>query len=207
MVHQIRQVYVQNSAESLAGAVKSRIRVIFVAGMLAVALIFGLSFYFAVVSNTTAVARQVPELEAVVSKLKTLLVVNTFVFALIIIASFFVLSMLLTSRLFRPLGTLQEGLMAISKGTLPQEIETASDSPLSSLQVTLKEAIDRLREKETREIEKLSKCIENGSEVECRALISLILQEKNDFLGIGGKEEFDTGPHESTDPLFMQPVE
>ena len=207
MVHQIRQVYVQNSTENLAGAVKNRIRVILVAGMLAVALTFGLSFYFAVVSNTTAVARQVPELEAVVSKLKTLLVVNTFVFALIIIASFFVLSMLLTSRLFRPLGNLQEGLMAISKGTLPQEIETASDSPLSSLQVTLKEAIDRLREKESREIEELSKCIENGSEVECRALISLILQEKNAFLGIGGKEESDTGPHESTDPLFMQPVE
>ena len=207
MAHQIRQAYVENSAESIAGAIKSRIRVILVAGMLAVALTFGLSFYFAVVSNTTAVARQVPELETVVSKLKTLLVVNTFVFALIIIASFFVLSMLLTSRLFRPLGTLQEGLMAISKGTLPQEIETASDSPLSSLQVTLKEAICRLHEKETREIEKLSKCIENGSEEECRALISLILQEKNAFLGIGGNEESDTGPHEAANPLFMQPVE
>ncbi|MCK7469445.1 MAG: hypothetical protein MZU95_00595 [Desulfomicrobium escambiense] len=48
------------SADSLARGVRNRIRVLILAGMLIVALVFGISFYFALLSNQSAVAQQVP---------------------------------------------------------------------------------------------------------------------------------------------------
>lgn len=216
MSHTIKRIYVQNTAAQLANAVKNRIRAVILTSMLAVALTFGLSFYFALVSNTAAVARQVPELEAAVSKLKSLLIFNTFVFVLIIIASFYVLSLLITSRLFRPLGNVQEGLLAITKGTLPRKIDIASDSPFSNIEATLKEVIDILQEKESREIEKLSQYIAKAdiSEGELKASISKVLKEKNAFLGLDSGKASDTEPAVSNkeaeaadESIFMQPVE
>jgi signal transduction histidine kinase len=208
MAYHIREAHIQNSAELLAGAVKRRIRFIFLVGMVSVALVFGLSFYFAIVSNSTAVARQIPELDAVVSRMKSLLIINTFIFALIIAASFYVLSILLTSRMFRPLGNVREGLGAVSRGTIPVGIETASDSPFSEIEATLKAAIDRLREKESSEIEKLSKCIGHAADGSWREDIAVMIKEKNAFLGIGGEEESEAAT-DGKDPesLFMQPVE
>ena len=68
------------------------------AGMLTVALIFGISFYFALLSNQSALARQFPELEEVAVKLRSILMLNTAVFAAIIIASFVLLASIVTSR-------------------------------------------------------------------------------------------------------------
>jgi len=76
----------------------------------AVALAFGVSFYFALLSSQTAVATQFPELAPIVTKLKSILVVNTVGFICVIIASFWILSRMITTKMFVSLGIVMNGL-------------------------------------------------------------------------------------------------
>ena len=109
--------------DSMTGSLRWRIKLLVLASTIVVALAFGISFYYALVSNEAAIAKQIPELEVVVKKLKSLLIVNTVGFAAVIIASFFALSAIVTSRMFRPLGFIQKDLMTIADGGLPRKSE------------------------------------------------------------------------------------
>ncbi|MCK4235862.1 MAG: hypothetical protein KAX38_02005 [Candidatus Krumholzibacteria bacterium] len=191
-------------------SVKNRIKILLVASTLTVALAFGFSFYFALLSNESAIAMKVPELETVVSKLKNLLVINTFAFIAIIIASFYALSALITSKMFYPLGTTQVGLIKITEGMLPMENNSVEEGPFSSFDTTFKAAISALREKENSEIKELVQCLTLISDPSTTAKVQhkleKIVKSKNTFLGLSDHKETGIERDKESDSLFMQPT-
>ena len=197
--------------ESMTGSLRWRIRLLVLASTLVVALAFGISFYHALVSNEAAIAQQLPELEVVVKKLKSLLIVNTVGFAVVIIASFYALSVIVTSRMFRPLGFIQKDLMAIADGELPRKPEEDENGPFFGLSSTFSGAVYTLRERELKEIEELKTCAKLLSSMpgtdEALKRIEELISNKGTLLGRTGPEDAagDTSEGES-DELFMQPV-
>jgi hypothetical protein len=198
------------TAELLAGGVKTRVRWLFVAGMVAVALVYGLSFYFALLSNQSALARQVPELESVAAKLKSVLVVNTLIFVAIIIASFVALGSVVTSRLFQPLAGLHRDLLGLAGPKLPRAAENRDRGAFSILGDDLAAALSALRERERREIEELTGCAaalaaEPRSEETARRLRDLAAA-KAAFAGPMDMPRGNKGKEADEDPLFIQPL-
>jgi len=200
----------KTNTEEILGRIKNRLRILTLASTLVVALAFGLSFYFALISNETAVARHVPELEVVATKLKNILVINTVAFVGVIIASFYFLSVLLTSKMFRPLGTLQRNLSTIAEGKLPKEFTKFEGGPFASLEDALHSALSTLHNKERKEIEELQKCSEMISRLpahtEARAQLEEVLKNKQDFLHKPDRKEHETEKKKDSDTVFMQPV-
>jgi len=199
-----------DGADALARGVKSRIRGLFLAGMITVALVFGLTFYFALIANQSALARQIPELEAVAAKLKSLLVMNTFVFVAIIIVSFLALSSVITARLFQPLALLHRDLASIAAGKLPRTIDGREDGPFSELDNALGAAVSSLRDRERKEIAELTRCCEalsrSAPNQETARRLKDLAAAKTAFAGscdVHG-EARDTDMKE--DPLFIQPL-
>jgi hypothetical protein len=194
--------------EKLLKKVKNRIRILLFVSTVTVALAFGLSFYFALISNESAMAKQIPELEIVANKLKSQLVFSTLAFIAVIIASFFVLSSLITSRMFKPLGFLHKNLSILAGGILPRGGEIESRGAFSSLNYAFKAALNTIHEKESEEIKRLEHCLkllceQSSSEVEQG--IKEILKGKKAFLGTTEKEETGNYKEKETDTLFMQP--
>jgi hypothetical protein len=198
--------------ESLAERIKTRIMVLIVCATLAVALAFGLSFYFALVANESAVARQIPELQAVAAKLKSLLVANTVAFVAVIITSFFVLARIVTSRIFEPLGLLHQSLTAIACGKLPRSIESSEESTFTGIEEAMQAALVAIRERERIELGKLDQLrhtIESmAGPAEVRASIEEVIASKSAFLGIDAHDVAAREKREkmmSEDPLFIKP--
>jgi hypothetical protein len=204
-------IAIRNSTEEIVRAVTNRIRLLIIASSLAVALTFGLSFYFSLVSASSAVTRQVPELEMVVGRFKTILLINTVAFAAIIILSFIILSALVTSRMFKPLGTIYEGLRSMKRGVLPTGLETSEEGPFAGIESALRDVVASLQERETREIKELSSYAEsaNYDEAVVHDVLSKLLKEKRDFLGFESDEKETAVPRaaEAGPSIFMQPVE
>ncbi|UCD18951.1 MAG: hypothetical protein JSU64_05865 [candidate division WOR-3 bacterium] len=200
-------------AEDLADGVKRRIKILVLASTIAVALAFGCSFYFALLSNQTAIVQKMPELEAVVGKLKSMLVFNTFGFAAVIIASFMLLSAIISGKLFRPVSDVYHDLASIEKGTLPAtESGDPSEGPFSALQQTCSAVVMQLRQKESNELERLNRCMDlldaPSATDELRQVLTEIIREKKQLIGLGddNKKSSDDTPEGNTDQLFMQPV-
>jgi methyl-accepting chemotaxis protein len=198
-----------NSADALARGVKIRMRFLMFAGMLAVALVFGISFHFALLSNQSALARQFPELEEIAAKLRSMLVLNTAVFAAIIIGSFVLLASIVTSRLFHPLAALERDLAAVADGKLPRRADSNGYGAFSSIESAWSAALARIHEKESAEIKELAECAASLSRGaapgESARKLQEILGRKRAFIGAGTHEE--TGEKEAAkDPLFIQPV-
>ncbi len=200
---------VANVSESLSKGVKNRIKFLVLASMLTVALAFGLTFYFALVANESAVARQVPELEGVAAKLKNLLVMNTVAFAALIIASFFVLSSIITSRLFHPLAALHGGLLTLAEGKLPRFLETGERGPFSVLDNAMMAAVSRLREKEQKEIAELDRIAEAlagaGTSPDAVQKLEELAHEKSALIGAVVARGKSAKKKEEEDALFIQP--
>ncbi|HUV35631.1 MAG TPA: hypothetical protein VMX58_01685 [Patescibacteria group bacterium] len=205
------------SSDELSSGLKRRIIVLIVTSTMVVALTFGLSFYFALISNETAVAKQMPELESLAGTLKRILLINTLAFAAVIIASLYALSSLITARMFHPLESMMRDLLSIGKGTLPRQREPIRKEPFAGFEELFETVLATLQDREEREIEEIRQCIsilsnendasgEAGIEEIKRSLVKM-LQEKGSFLGVNGEDI--PGAEESTsehDPLFMQPV-
>jgi methyl-accepting chemotaxis protein len=199
-----------SAADSLARGVKNRVRFLILAGMVIVALVFGLTFYFALLENQTALARQVPELEVVAAKLKSILVMNTLSFIAIIIASFFALSSIIVSRTFQPLAILHRNLLSIAEGRLPRSFEATGDGQFSALDDAFKAAVSTLYDRERKEVELLYRCAEtldrNTAVKETANELKQLAARKSTYIGAtenrGGQETRDA----ETDPLFMQPL-
>jgi hypothetical protein len=198
-----------NSADTIARGIKIRMRLLMFAGMLAVALVFGVSFYFALLSNESALARQFPELEEVAAKLKNMLVLNTAVFTAIIIASFLLLAGIVTSRVFQPLGVLHRDLGAIADGKLPRRNDSSPRHAFSALEAAWNAALARMHEKESAEIKDIADCAASLSRGaapgEAAKKLQDLLARKRAFIGAATPEE----PREkqtAKDPLFIQPV-
>jgi methyl-accepting chemotaxis protein len=198
-----------NSADAIARGVKSRMRLLMFAGMLAVALVFGISFYFALLSNQSALARQFPELEEVAAKLRSMLVLNTAVIAAIIIASFVLLASIVTSRLFQPLASLHRDFAALADGRLPRRIDTGACGAFSPLEETWGAALGRIHERESAEIKDLADCVASlprtGLADNTARKLQEMLDRKRAFLGTAPRQEA-IERESAKDPLFIQPV-
>lgn len=174
---------------------------------LAVALVFGLSYYFGLIATESAITSKVPELEGLVGKFKSTLLVNTLIFAGVIVASFFALSMLLTERMFKPLASLHTDIDLLAKGQLPGCGSDQEHGPFGSLETSFRSAIKRIESHTRGLIADLEKTLEiTGMNSECAAKLHELIDKNKQFLGEikpAGQPESDTETDES---VFMQPV-
>jgi methyl-accepting chemotaxis protein len=187
--------------------IKGRIRILLLASSLTVALVFGLSFYFSLVSTESALAKTVPELEELAERFKSTLMLNTLAFAGILIVSFVVLGSLVTDRLFKPLEGVEEGLMSVASGTLPAVQKDTGDGPFEAICDAFRSARTHIEEREQAEITALEECvakIQEGADV--TDMLRKLIEAKNSYAGKQETTE-EKGPDNSTDDqVFMQPV-
>jgi hypothetical protein len=202
--------HLYDGTDMFASGIRSRFRWLFFAGMMAVALVFGLTFYFALVANQSALARQVPELEAVAAKMKSLLVMNTLAFVAVIVASFLALSSIVTARTFQPLTLLHRELMTIAGGKLPRAADGRERGPFSELDNALTAAVSCLRDRERKEIEELTRCCEalsrSASNQETVRKLKDLAAAKTAFAGGTDSRGQGKVADAKADPLFIQPL-
>jgi methyl-accepting chemotaxis protein len=198
------------AADSMAGGVKTRVRLLVLAGMVIVALVFGCTFYFALVSNQSALAAQVPGLEAVAAKLKSLLIMNTVVFIAIIIASFFALASIVTSRMFRPLALLHRNLLSLADGKLPRSFEASERGAFSPLDDAFQTALSSIYDRERKEIEELTACAETLARTAATQEPARVLRElaARKSARLGAAEPRGTAKEQEAkeDQIFIQPL-
>jgi hypothetical protein len=187
--------------------IKGRIRILLLTSSLAVALVFGLSFYFSLVSAGSALASAVPELAELAEKFKSTLTLNTLAFAGIIIGSFIALGSLVTDRLFKPLEGIEEGLGKLASGILPPAPEGSGGGPFDTLRESFISARSRIEERELAEISILEDCVAKIAEgIDVSDRLRKLIEAKNRY---SGKKETPDGKASSSspdDPIFMQPV-
>ena len=194
----------------MAGKIKKRIKMLVFCSALTVALAFGMSFYFALVYNASAVSSQFPELLPIVSKLKNLLIVNTFAFSLIIIGSFYFLSVLVTKRIFQPLELIHKDIILISKDKLPQVEKIEDKMIFSSLHNAFAFMVENLRDRDIDERNRLYESLESspaaGMPDKSRKLIESVIAEKDSRSGVKKPSETkgDTGSGSDDEAIFMQ---
>ncbi len=198
-------------SDEMTAGVRARSGLLVLLSSSAVALAFGISFYFALVSSGTAIATQFPELAPVVSKLKSILVVNTFGFVSIIILSFWVLSRLVTSKMFVSLGIVMSGLRKAAENRYPEQTFSGGGGPFGEFESLWSTVVSETREREKREIEVLERSLPSLSgpdASEARDSISRLIEEKKRRIVIGGtsREKAPGDRDGSGEPLFMQPV-
>ena len=197
-------------ADSLAASVKNRVRCLLLTGMVVVALVFGCSFYFALISNQSALARQIPELETVAAKLKSILIMNTLVFVAIIIASFYALSNLITARMFQPLASLHKNLLMMGEGKLPRSFEALGRGPFSPLDEALRGAVSGICDRERKEMEEISRCAEaierKAATPETVRELRALSARKGALIGMVEPPKDKKGKETKEDPLFIQPL-
>jgi len=196
----------------LSGKLKKQIRVLVFSTAIAVAIAFGASFYYGLISNSSAVSMQFPELLPIVSKMKNILFLNTFLFSLIIIASFYLLSILVTKRLFQPLDTIHKKMLILSKGKMPALDKPEGDELFASMQRAFSHLTEKLRERDIAEQGKLQKALESISSGkttdESIMIIKSLIEEKKQYVGsdqVCG-DTIDSGKDQDDEAVFMQPV-
>lgn len=198
------------SPEGVSKKLKRRIFVLIVTSTTVVALTFGLSFYFALLSNETAVAKQVPELVSLAATLKRIMLINTFAFAAVIIASLYALSSLITTRMFRPLESMMRDLLSIGKGTLPLRHESTREEPFAGFDEMFSSVLSVLQDRERKEIDNIQRCISGLSDRpdtgRIRQTLETMLREKRSFIGAGEETGRDKKTADEDEALFMQPV-
>jgi hypothetical protein len=205
--HEVHGMNAIISSSEFARGLKRRIIILLLSSTLVVALMFGLTFYFALLSNETAVVNRMPELESVVSTMKRILLINTFAVAGILVVSLYVLSVLITNRTFQPLESIMRDFSAIGGGTLPDRRSVDREEPFAGFDEMFSRVLSALHEREGKEIEDIQRCLaiveesEDGRHV--RSVLEKMLREKNDFLGV---DAADTRTGDEEDPLFLQPV-
>ena len=177
-------------SESSVERIKFRVKMLVLLSSISLAIVFYFSFYFALVSNNTAIARQIPELADVGEKMKGLLMLNTVAFAVVVIASFYILSSLVTSRTFKELTTLQEALKSIAKMRVPERDAVDVSGVFYELNMATKDTISTLRDKELKELDsliKLQKLTGEGSRES--NIIKELIVSKRAFLGLDSEEK------------------
>ena len=151
-----------------------------------------------------------PELAAVAAKFKSLLIMNTLVFGAIIVASFYVLSILVTERMFSSLGTLQKDLAAFAAGTLPRAREIHEAGPFSALGASCAAAAESVARRERAELEDLKRCAAAlapiGAARDVAGALENIIKGKKAFLGLCENPPAEKAKSRQEDPLFIQPL-
>jgi hypothetical protein len=198
-------------SNDMTSGVRMRSGLIVLLSSSAVAFAFGMSFYFALVSSETAVTTQVPELAPIVTKLKSMLVVNTIGFVAVIIASFWVLSRIITSKMFAPLGIVMTGLRKASENRYPETPETHESGPFGEFEAAWNTVVHETREREKHEIDALEKilvALSGPGADEVRASIEKMVVEKKRRIctDSASGDDKSAGSSGTDDALFMQPV-
>ncbi|MBN2072268.1 MAG: hypothetical protein JW814_12510 [Candidatus Krumholzibacteriota bacterium] len=193
---------------NMAGKLKKQIRLLVFGSSMTVAIAFGVSFYFGLVSNSSAVSTQFPELLPIVSKMKNLLIINTFAFSMIIIGSFYLLSILVTNRIFQPLLYLHKNIIHVSRDKFPQIEEPVGDQLFASMQRALAHMVETLRQRNAEEALRLHKSLEmlaeKNRDVETGRIIEEMAREKDSRSGIVRSSDSSEAPDDGA--VFMQPV-
>ncbi len=187
--------------------IKGRFRILLLASSLAVALVFGLSFYFSLVSTESALASTVPELEELAERFKSTLMLNTLAFAGILILSFVVLGSLVTDRLFKPLEKIEEGLVSVASGALPAARKDTHGGPFETLCDAFGSARTNMEKRERSEISALEACvaeIREGADVTER--LRKLIEAKNRYAGMKETPPENGSENSADDQVFMQPV-
>ncbi len=198
-------------SDEMTSGIRMRSGLLVLLSSSAVALAFGLSFYFALISSGSAVAMQFPELAPIVTKLKSLLVVNTIGFVAVIIASFWFLSRLFTSKMFVSLGIVMTGLRMAVENRYPETSTTRETGPFGEFESTWNAVVQETRSRERHEIEILENSLASlsspGAE-EARVSIEKMIDDKRQRICAGSEDRTSetTGGTGSDDALFMQPV-
>ena len=177
----------------------------------AVSLAFGVSFYFALLSSQTAVATQFPELAPIVTKLKSILVVNTVGFIGVIIASLWILSRLITTKMFVSLGIVMNGLRKAAENRYPEGELSSETGPFGEFESTWNTVVQETRAREKYEIEVLEKslaAVTGPAAEETKAMIEKMIDEKKQRIceGSTGRTGESANGAGADDALFMQPV-
>jgi len=187
--------------------IKGKIRVLLLSSSLAVALVFGLSFYFSLVSAGSALASTVPELAELAEKFKSTLTLNTLAFVAIIIGSFIALGSLVTDRLFKPLEGIEEGLGKMASGILPPMPEGSRDGPFYSLSESFISARSRIEKRELDEISILEDCMAKIAEgVDVSDRLRKLIEAKTRYTGKKETPDGKASSNSPDDPIFMQPA-
>lgn len=187
--------------------IRGRIRILLLVSNLSVALVFGLSFYFSLVSAESALANMVPELAELAERFKSTLTLNTLAFAGIIIGSFAALALLVTKRLFKPLEAIEKGLDMLASGRVPPAPQYSAGGPFDTLRESYISAREQIEKREQSDISTLEECLmdmEKGIDV-TESLRNLI-EEKNRYSGKKDPQEEKGNKGSSEDPIFMQPA-
>jgi hypothetical protein len=189
---------------------KKRMLLLIISSTLVVAAAFGFSFYFAFISTGSAIARQLPELSPVVSKLKNLLLFNTFGLITIILLSLYVLSRLATAKLFGGLGTVQKNMIIISEGRLPARKNVKTDGTFAGFESSFSIMLSKIREKESDELAQLEeylKYLETEDHSKLKSSIKELINLKKNYLNTSraGEEKQDPDIQNESDEVFVQP--
>lgn len=199
------------SGEAFANRIKTRVRLLILFSTLTVALAFGFSFYFGLISGTTAITRQLPELEPITGKLQSLLMVNTLGFTAIIIGSFYILAHLVTARMFSPVARVRKKIQEISEKGIPENDGEIESGPFEELESSCAKLVTSLRSRDEKEIGILKKHLEM---VRAGADIAQLVPGIEEMIRTReirltkSKESVKTNrplPGEKNDSLFLQP--
>lgn len=179
----------KNVSNYSAERIKFQVRALVLLSSLSLAIVFAASFYFALLSNSTAIAKQVPELADVSNRMKGLLTTNIIVFAIVITVSFYLLSRIITSRMFKELDDFNEVLRSLASNRLAERDAIKPRGSFEELGISLSNAIGSLRDKEIKELELLRKMKEKGKESTAEnAELEEIIENKRKFLGISSND-------------------
>jgi len=171
--------------DSTLSSLRKRVLLLIAASTMVVAISFGASFYFAFISSGSSISSQIPELEPVVSKMKSLLMVNTFGLIAVIVASIFVLNRITVWRIFEPLEKIQKSILEVSGGNLPSHDLKESGASFRMTTSALSRMLSSLREREKNEIGHLNDCldhIEAGRKFKAAQIVENLISEKTGYL-------------------------
>lgn len=187
--------------------VKARVRILLMASSLAVALVFGLSFYFSLISAESALASKVPELAELAGRFKSTLTINTLAFAVIIIGSFFALGSLISDRMFKPLEAIERGLLSLSSGVIPPAPAETVEGSFCTLVESYTSARSQIEKRAQDDISTLEKCLKKmGEGVDVADMLQSLIDEKKNFSGVREAPETEEEKDSPDDSVFMQPV-
>ncbi len=171
--------------DSTLSSLRKRVLLLIAASTTVVAISFGASFYFAFISSGSSISGQIPELEPVVSKMKSLLMVNTFGLIAVIVASVFVLNRITVWRIFEPLEIVQKSVLKVSDGNLPQLEKKELGASFRMTTSAVSRMLSSLREREKSEIETLNACLDHikeGKGADAAAGVQELIGKKIEYL-------------------------
>ncbi|HMA75822.1 MAG TPA: hypothetical protein VKO43_00775 [Candidatus Krumholzibacteriaceae bacterium] len=196
-------------ADEILGELKKRVLILITSSTVVVAVAFGVSFYFAFIATGSAMSRQAPELLPIVSKLKDLLLFNTFGVIGIILLSLYIFNRITTSKYFDTLIQIRRKMKEIAHGPLPSKSDLNTKGPFGETESSFRFMLSKIEEKEARELEKLEEIngyLESEDYINLETSINNLINRKRNYLSGRKEAEKIQGKvsSNSSDRVFLQ---